>query len=147
MSEPPASIVKWCEKMNIDLNTNDWKFYFKNIYNMSFKQKYRMFHYKILHRLLNVKEYLFKCKIEPSGTCTFCNETETIEHALCYCDFNGTFIQRVITWVDNLTSMSFEINFKDFLLGITNENNDSYIDLYNRIISLCKIFIWEQRDK
>ena len=75
----------------------------------------------------------------------FCLDAETIEHALCFCEYNGDIIQKCTKWLDKITGISFEISIKEFLLGILNENKDEYIDLYNRFFTLLKVFIWESR--
>ena len=112
---------------------------------MSFKQRPRLFHYKIFHRLLNVNEYLFKCNLENSDLCPFCPGKESIVHALCDCPFNNNFIQKCTEWLDKLTKTNFAINNTEFIFGIINENYDKHINLYNRFYFLVKFFIWESR--
>jgi hypothetical protein len=49
ISETPTSIATWCSKANIEIDLENWRFYFRNIYNMSFKQEHQAFQFKLLH--------------------------------------------------------------------------------------------------
>jgi hypothetical protein len=91
ITQLPSCINKWHNKLGRELHINSWRYFFLNIKNMSFKQYYQMLQYKICHRLINVKEYLYKCKLEPDDSCKYCNEQELIEHAFFYCNYNTIF--------------------------------------------------------
>jgi hypothetical protein len=112
---------------------------------MSHKQYYQMIQFKILHRILNVKEYLMICNIEPSNICRFCNEPESIHHAFISCPFNYNFLNQCKKWLDNLTKICFPMSDEEFLFLIRNENNDNILDIYNRFIFHARIFMWKRR--
>ena len=73
---------------------------------------------KILHRLLNVKEYLKKCNLEPEDDCPFCDEVESIEHVFLYCSYNDNFFNKCISWIDNIVEVSFQISPEEILFTI-----------------------------
>ena len=80
-----------------------------------------MIQFKILHRLLNVKEYLKKCNIEPTDKCLFCDETESIEHAFFDCSYNQNFLNKCKQWIDKRLEVSFPMTREDLLFSIKNE--------------------------
>ena len=112
---------------------------------MTFNHKFQSLQYKLLHRLTNVNTYLQKCKIVPYSTCNFCFQKDTIEHLFGDCPFNQNLIAKCTEWLDKITEVTFNINYREFLLGILNDNNDEYINLYNRFFTFVKAFIWESR--
>ena len=77
-----------------------------------------MIQFKIIHRLLNVKEYLKKCNLEPEDDCPFCDEVESIEHVFLYCSYNDNFFNKCISWIDNIVEVSFQISPEEILFTI-----------------------------
>ena len=50
-----------------------------------------MFQYKLIHRVLALNPYLFKCRITETELYSFCNEAkETYKHFLAQLDIGGT---------------------------------------------------------
>ena len=70
----PSAIGKWHHKLGKTFDSEYWKACFSVIPRLSYKQYFQMIQFKIIHRLLNVKEYLKKCNLEPEDDCPFCDE-------------------------------------------------------------------------
>ena len=65
----------------------------------------RMFHYKLIHRIIATNMYLKMIRIKESDLCSFCKEeSETLSHMFWYCPVVKSFIESV-----------HEIIFSEFL--------------------------------
>jgi hypothetical protein len=145
LSHIPTACRTWCRLYDIDFDLTHWQFYFENIKHMTYRQHSRMIQFKIIHRILNVKSYLKKCKIIDSNSCETCGQDETISHVFYKCSRNENFILECKQWLDKLTKMNFRVTEMEYLFGILNENADDYINLYNRFFHCLKYYIWTCR--
>jgi hypothetical protein len=55
--------------------------------------------YRILHRILPCNKWLSDIKIKDSPPCDYCNETDTIQHYILYCDKVNTFWKYILNWL------------------------------------------------
>ena len=84
--EPVNCHTKW--ENNIETSTEDWH----GIYSLSFciakDTKLQNFQFKLLHRILPVNSFLYKCGLKETELCTFCMETkENLLHLFWNCNF------------------------------------------------------------
>ncbi len=116
ISKPPMAEDKWSEEFPI-LHRND----FKKLYTIPNRtvsdSKICVFQYK-LNRLLPYKYNLCKWKLLDDNKCTFCNETETIEHLFYYCSQSKRFIAHVKDWINRMYGKHHSISVIDFLFGV-----------------------------
>ena len=105
---------------------------------MTYKQNHFMTQFKLLHRLLNVNVYLYKCKLEDSELCEVCLDRETISHVFLECADRRKFIADCKKWIDNVTNLSFQITDHEILFGIINHTVDEHIGLLTDICLMLK---------
>merc|ERR1711888_292360 len=77
-----------CELLSSD---NDWQISWKLCRLRGLSSEMTSFNFKLLHRLLPVKDRLHKITPTTPATCTLCSNSqpETLEHALLSCAYNA----------------------------------------------------------
>ena len=93
----PTSIEKWVIIFPF-LEKEDWSQIFKRVFEITKEPYLQRFQYKILNRILNNKDNLFKWKITQSNECNVCKEVDGVEHHLLYCVDSKLFWNRVKEW-------------------------------------------------
>ncbi len=82
-SYTPNNILKWLETYPhfdyADLKT--WH----RIFKLSFHVKIQTFQYKIVHRIISCKKWLFNIKIKTSEVCAYCKYIDDIPHFFFHC--------------------------------------------------------------
>ena len=70
---------------------NDWQVSWKLCRTTGLNSEMISFNFKLLHRLLPVKDHLHHLTPATSPTCTMCSNScpETLQHALLSCSYNG----------------------------------------------------------
>jgi hypothetical protein len=145
--EVPTSVTKWETVHNINHNLSHWQYSWRLI-KYSAKIKYeRDFMIKFLHRQINTRYLLNIYGIEESNICILCNndEIETIEHAYESCTYNSNIVSEIILWLNQKCSININITKFEYFIGILNELDNDMLFLYNRILWLCKYFIYLKR--
>ena len=96
-NDAPTSKSKWERTYNIEKET--WKEIYQVPFNIPIRSLLQWFQYRINHRLLSTKLYLYKIKIIDSPLCTSCDEAvdETIKHMLWSCPKTKYFLQQIKT--------------------------------------------------
>ena len=82
--QEPASISRWIESYPF-LEVACWEKIFRVVHFFIKEPYLQSFQYKIINRLINCKQNLFKWKIKDSPNCNHCGETDTLEHHLFWC--------------------------------------------------------------
>jgi hypothetical protein len=67
-------INKWSNEF--DIQETQWGLIFSESFSLSTNNKLSCFQYKLIHRILALNPYLFKCKIKDTELCFFCNEAK-----------------------------------------------------------------------
>ena len=96
------------------------------------------FQYKVLNRIVNCNERLFKFK--KSENCLNCNQVDTIEHHLVSCEISRKMWKKLEEWITQNLDINFPLTECEILFGIPN-NNDIKIQIINFLILLTKWFI------
>ena len=96
--DKPTSISKWNNVYEIDETT--WSLIYKTPFQIECNTSLQWFQFKINHRILPTRKYLFHIKVSDSPTCLSCNETETIQHLLWECPDTQYFIKTIQTWIN-----------------------------------------------
>ena len=107
----------WKNKLNIDIETEDFMAYFININKVTKYTKLQSFQFRLLHCAIITNIDLHKWKIFNSPSCTFCKqENESIIHLLIQCPISYTIWNEIMKWLRN-SSITFEIDTKKILLN------------------------------
>ena len=137
--KPPTSIEKWVIIFPF-LEKEDWSQIFKRAFEITKEPYLQSFQYKILNRILNNRDNLFKWKISQSNICNSCKEVDGVEHHLFYCVDSKLFWKRVKEWMIGNLGFGFELTVCEVLFGIPNSNNAD-TKLLNFLILMGKWFI------
>ena len=94
----PVNIIhKWSNEF--DIEETEWGLIFSESFSISKTNKLWCFQYKLIHRIIALNLYLFKCKIKETELCSFRNEAkETYKH------FLGTVMQQKTSGFQSWTS-------------------------------------------
>ena len=141
--KPPTSIDCWIDIYPF-LETYDWK----NIYSIPFKyvrEPYlQSFQYKIINRILNTNEKLFKWSLKQSNMCNYCKAIDTIEHHLFQCNQSKNLWNKLETWIYQQLEVKLNLKECEVLFGLPNVTNN-HIEPINFLIILTKWYINVQR--
>ena len=96
--------------------------------------------YKILNRILNCKERLFKWKITESNICNYCDNIDTLEHHLIHCNTSRRIWDGLNQWIRNNLLIIYPLRECEILLGIPNINSID-LQIMNYLILFTKGFI------
>ena len=84
----PKCENKWKTKLNLP-DFENWNLIHYLPHKVTNDSKLLWLQFRIIHRILGVKDLLYKQKISNDSTCGFCKlYTETIEHLFFYCKFS-----------------------------------------------------------
>ena len=143
--KPPTAIDKWINTFPF-LETEEWSPIFKRTFYITKEPYLQSFEYKILNRILNTNENLYKWKIQNSSECKLCGEVDGVEHHLFYCNKSKSFWTSLKNWmVDNL-GYGFELTVCEVIFGIPDTKNPD-IRLLNFLILMGKWYINKCRSK
>ena len=117
----PTSIEKWVIIFPF-LEKEDWSQNFKRAFKITKEPYLQSFQYKILNRILNNKDNLFKWKITQSNECNICKEVDGVEHHLFYCADSKLFWNRIKEWMISSLRYGFKLTVCELLFGIPNYN-------------------------
>lgn len=142
---PVKSSEKWNEKLEIALDSEDWKSIYKASFLLTDDTNIQTFQFKLLHRTLFTNSRLLKMKIVESGLCTFClANRETLEHLFWECPFSRFIWESLKNGFESNLNIVFHLTCPFVLLGC---NNDPHFDVINFCILLVKKYIYTCRCK
>ncbi len=141
---PPTSIETWIDIFPF-LGKVEWSTYFTIPQKITREPYLQSFQYKILNRIINCKEKLFKWKISETPVCIYCNEIDTIEHHFFYCRESSLFWNRLEKWLENNLQLKFSFTVCEIIFGIPLDNAQPEIVMINFIILLGKWYINKNR--
>ena len=136
--EEPTFKSKWKEEYNIDDTL--WCEIYQSSFKLKFSKSIQWFQYKINHRLLPTRKYLFNIKVTDNPLCKSCHEIETIEHLLWSCPTTQTFLRKMTVWI-NTKNEDFHLIDKEYIFNIGKEKSEA--DLH--IISDVKYYIFNSK--
>ena len=142
-----------CEMLSPD---NDWQLSWKLCRLKGLNSEMISFNFKLLHRLLPVKDRLHKITPTTPATCTLCPSScpETLEHALLSCSYNDgtghaltTTLQRVLPSlsVDQLLLLQFVGLSDSQELPLVFFSTAFLLEIWNRRLKKMKITLYEIR--
>ena len=141
----PTAVKKW-ETLYED-QTFEWDTIFCLPYKINRETSLQSLHYKIINRYIPCRENLHKWKKAPTNTCLHCNDNsiDTIEHYLYLCPNLKSFWQEFNKWWKQIYSFHIRLSILDILFGVTNNNDDMYIDVLNFCLLYIKGFIVDRK--
>ena len=92
----------------------EWSPILKRTFYITKEPYLQSFQYKILNRILNTNENLYKWKIQNSNECKLCGDS--VEHRIFYCNKSKSFWTKLKNWmIDNL-GYGFELTVCEVIL-------------------------------
>ena len=139
----PICISKWTRDF-VDLPS--WKSIFLKCKKTTPDAQLKWFQFRLLHRLLPTKRFLYIRKLSESSVCTFCQrEEESILHLFWDCQHVQKFWSDVTAWLNNncVTCTGIVLSKTLVIFGVeTNFKTDHVFDL---LILIAKFHIYKCR--
>ena len=123
------------------LDKENWQSIYKRTFEITKEPYMQSFQFKILNRILNNTENLYKWKIKESSKCYVCGEIDVVEHHLFYCEESSLFWRRLKDWMISNLEYGFELTVCEILFGIPMNNNYDDSKLLNFLILFGKWYI------
>ena len=135
-------IDKWETKLNVNIPVSKWSVICNIPFMITTDCRLRWFQYRLVHRILGVKSFLYRIGKGDNDLCTFCQvETETLVHLFCTCEIVSTFWKQFRDWIKNDLNMELLLNNEAILFGIFNKNWGTL----NLILLLCRYHIYKMK--
>ena len=96
--------------------------------------------YKILNRIVNCRERLFKWKITENNICNYCENIDTLEHHFFNCKASKRIWDGLGQWIQNNLLIIYPLTECEILLGIPNVNSTD-LKIMNFFILFTKSYI------
>ena len=139
--ENPNNENKWSLVLNTQLHNDFWKIAYKICFKTILDNSYIWFQYRILHRILGTKYYLYKLKLSESFLCGICGQQqESIYHLFAGCEKVLDFWKNITIWFE--LKLSIKVKFSDIELIFGYQNYDQNFWPLNFILLIARQYIF-----
>jgi len=80
--------------------------------------KLRNVQFKILHNIYPTRKHLHKWRLSDTPNCAYCNEEETLRHAIYDCQIAKETLRNFVAQIRTRTNQELQLDYADVLLGI-----------------------------
>jgi hypothetical protein len=143
-SNVPSCIEKW-EDLFPFLHNINWQKIFRLPLEITHEPYLQSFQFKILHRKINCNYQLYVWKVKDSPACSFCQESDTIEHHLFICPKSRKFWDDLCYWLYNKLGIHVRFALCEIIFGFFNKENLEHYKLFNLMIILGKTHLNHKR--
>ena len=134
----PCCVHFWQRKYNIEIVTDHWKLAIKS----TKEERLRLLHWKILHNIYPTNILLHKMKLRDTNLCSYCKETDYIEHFFYHCNKIKKIWQSCTEFILFKTGNKINLSETDVLLGYrSNKLKYTLVRFINHIILITKLVI------
>lgn len=140
-----SSQKKWNETFPIgeeDLH-NKWKEIYKSPYQVARDTKLQAFQYRVIHRTIPCNRFLKNIRILPTDVCSFCQQSDTIQHFLVQCLPTKTFWNNISEWLDREAGIQFNMSLRARLFGVPTSHPRAKV--VNFLSIFVKFYIYRQK--
>ena len=117
------SLIKW--KQEFDFDNIIWSFYYQIPFYSTVDVNMRWFQFKMLNRILYMKDALLRFKLVTDNLCTFCNNSEeTIMHIFCSCIYSNEIWSKLELWLSR-NAIHIKLTNQNKLFGFYGRNNSA----------------------
>jgi len=120
-----------------NLNENNIEHAFSNIKRMTSIKSLQNVQYKLLHNIYPTQIHLYKWKIKDNDKCSYCDQTETLKHAIFDCNIASSTLRNAETIMNVILKTNLSLTYTDVLVGLSVDSN------YNSINKKMKLWIDE----
>lgn len=129
---------RWFNEVG-NIIVDEWKQYSTSLKYIN-DMKLRDFQFKINHKILVTKSFLYKIKKTQNNICSYCKkESESIIHLFCHCEVTSQFWDTIKTWLQREANLRLELNEKYILFSSTGSL------LLNHIFIIAKYYIYKTK--
>ena len=104
----PTGIKTW--KVNFADTHKEWKNKFSFVFQSTRDNKLRQFSFRLLHRIIVTKKELHKFRLTDDATCTFCPNSDSIEHTFLDCSETKSFYYEALMWFNRVNETEIELS-------------------------------------
>lgn len=126
-----------------DVSHDYWAEIYRRPYRNARDTKLQAFQFRVIHRTLPCNKYLSNLLIHPVDTCTFCQDSDTIEHFLYHCPQTKALWANVCAWMDREVDVQLSVSVRAVLFGIPDDAPDSRV--VNFLLLFVKFYIYRQK--
>lgn len=125
---PSKAEQKWEKLINREINITEWQRFYMIPYESTKETKLRSFQQKIIHRILPLNSWLYKCNLSTTSNCDFCLiHKESIEHFFWECTETKNIWLNLQNWIHSIdTDITLDIGLEKILLG--DSQNSSFLE-------------------
>ena len=133
---------KWMSNLNINIDNTSWKNIFLIAHKTIKDNYYRYFQYRIIHRILGIKNLLKKMNIAQDDKCGLCEtHSETLEHLFLDCEISKDFLNQLFIIIKTKTKVQINPDKITIIFGYLLKNN--YHVPINTILILAKSYLFQ----
>ena len=143
ISKPPTLVSTWINIYPF-LETHAWHITFALPYKIVHEPYLQSFQFKIIHRIINCNDNLYKWKIIDSPKCNFCTSIDTIEHHFYYCHTSIEFWRKLSHVIYEVFNLNIQFTVCEILLGLST-HNDFQIKCINFLVLCGKWFLNQKK--
>ena len=135
----PCAVGFWLRKYNYCVDKDTWSI----AHRTTKETRLRELHWKILHNIYPTNILLCKMKVKDSNKCSYCNDTDYLEHFFHECYVAKDLWSYVEEDLLRLTGKRIRLSVTDVLFGVKNIDNVSrqFVGLLNHLILIGKMVI------
>lgn len=140
-----SSQIKWNERFRIGEAESEtfWQSVYRSPYHAARDTKLQAFQFRLTHRIILCNKFLCNIKIRQNDECSFCGDTDTLEHYFFLCDRVALCWERIRKWFAENANFNLDTSLQDFLFGAhLSTPNASVI---NFILLFSKFYIYGQK--
>ena len=135
----PTGVLKW----NRTFLNLEWHTIYKQFRKPTLEAKLRWFQFRIIHRILPTRRFLFLSKVVESEECALCGQSEeTIEHLFWDCNVSKTFWDDLLTLLKDKCHHCQNLNLTKRLILFNVEVNVVTDDVVDLLLLLAKYYIY-----
>lgn len=142
-----ASQKRWAEifpdLIQEENRSTAWQEIYLSPYHTSRDTKLQAFQYKLIHRIIPCNRYLHKIRIKETDTCTYCDESDTLQHFFWSCTAVEAFWHKIENWLACNANLHVTFHATQTLFGVP--KTDTHAKVINFISLFAKHFIYRQR--
>ena len=139
----PAALLKWNEIYQIQ--NEDWQHIFKAAFLSCTSTFFQSFQYKVLHRIIACRHWLYNLRVIDSPNCLYCGKDDTIVHFFYHCPILRQFWTSFCLWWSRLTNSVTSDNFHDITVIFGGKIDCDEAISFNYCLTIAKYYIYINR--
>ena len=110
----------WEQTIGIEINSDAWKKIYRTCFKTIRDNDIIWLQYRLLHRILGTKDYLFKIKLTTDRSCSFCkNSFETVYHLFTGCSQVKLFWENIKEFFYSKLGLQISIDETNIIFDVS----------------------------